>query len=117
MILFSVIGSDAERQEALVITANPGRSHCLGSMKGDSFPCVERPDNNLSIPAEPGQYCTGQLTLRTVGLYYLSSAMVSQQITEDPYTEVLYPYPGSNLTDSTTPSVAVFILKKASAEL
>jgi hypothetical protein len=86
-------------------------------MKGDSFPCVQRPDNNLSIPAEPGQYCTGQLTLRTVGLYYLSSARVSQQITENPYTEVLYPHPGNNLTDSTTPSVAVFILKKASAEL
>ena len=47
-------------------------------MKGDSFPCVERPDNHLSILAEPGQYCTGQLTLRTVGFYYLLSAMVSQ---------------------------------------
>src|SRR5262245_37250142 len=72
------IGSDAEQQEALVITANPERSDCIGNLKCHSSPCAERPDNNLSIPAELGQYCTGQLTLRTVGLYCLSSAMVSQ---------------------------------------
>jgi hypothetical protein len=52
MILFSVIGSDTERQEALVVTAGPGRSPCIGSMKSDSFPFVERPDNNLSNGAQ-----------------------------------------------------------------